>query len=56
LLPAPGAITVDFIEILVPTGSDRAAANHLRDRCRADFLAELGEPDLSHGRQEGRQY
>jgi 1-acyl-sn-glycerol-3-phosphate acyltransferase len=48
LLPAPGAITVDFIDVLEPNGSDRSAANHLRDRCRAAFLAELGEPDLSH--------
>ena len=48
LLPAPGSITVDFIEVLEPAGSDREAANRLRDRCRADFLAELGEPDLAH--------
>ena len=47
LLPAPGTITVDFIEVLEPAGSDREAANRLRDRCRADFLAELGEPDLA---------
>jgi 1-acyl-sn-glycerol-3-phosphate acyltransferase len=47
LLPAPGSITVDFIEVLEPSGSDREAANRLRDRCRKDILAALGEPDLA---------
>jgi hypothetical protein len=31
----------------MPAGSDREAANHLRDRCRKDILTALGEPDLS---------
>lgn len=47
LLPIRGAISVDFIEVLQPDASDREAANRLRDRCRADMLAELGEPDLT---------
>ncbi len=46
LLPAPGAISVDFIEVLMPAGADRDAANQLRDRCRNDILAALGEDDL----------
>lgn len=46
-LPAPGSISVDFIEVLQPEGTDRRAANRLRDRSRAQMLAELGEPDLT---------
>jgi 1-acyl-sn-glycerol-3-phosphate acyltransferase len=53
-LPRPGVITVDFIEVLQPEGSDREAANRLRDRCRADMLAELGEPDLTCCGDTGR--
>lgn len=47
-LPRPGRLTVDFIEVLRPLGSDREAANELRDRSRALMLATLGVPDLSH--------
>jgi 1-acyl-sn-glycerol-3-phosphate acyltransferase len=47
-LPVPGSLTVEFIEVLHPEGTEREAANRLRDRCRADMLAALGEPDLSH--------
>jgi 1-acyl-sn-glycerol-3-phosphate acyltransferase len=53
-LPLPGAITVDFIEVLQPEGGDREAANRLRDRCRADMLAELAEPDLTCSADTGR--
>jgi len=47
-LPVPGSLTVDFIEVLQPQGTEREDANRLRDRCRSDMLAELGVPDLSH--------
>ncbi|HZF17811.1 MAG TPA: lysophospholipid acyltransferase family protein [Steroidobacteraceae bacterium] len=46
-MPVPGSISVDFIEVLQPGGADRHSANRLRDRCRADILAALGEPDLA---------
>jgi 1-acyl-sn-glycerol-3-phosphate acyltransferase len=47
-MPRPGAVTVDFIAVLLPEGSERQDANRLRDHCRAAMLAELREPDLSH--------
>lgn len=46
-LPAPGSVSVEFIEVLQPQGEDRTAANALRDRCRNDMMAALGEPDLA---------
>lgn len=44
-LPAWSRIDVEFLPMIAPAGSDRAAASALRDAARAVMLARCGEAD-----------
>jgi 1-acyl-sn-glycerol-3-phosphate acyltransferase len=48
--PRPGRVIIEILPVLSPAASDASSslANTLRDQSRAQILAALGEPDLSH--------
>ena len=45
--PRRGAVNVEVLAPMVPTGHDFTAAVELRNRVRSEILAHCGEPDMA---------